>query len=139
VEDISSKDGLQEHPVRTDLKPEESEEEKPEAPAEKPAVSEEKPEAVEEEKPELSEEEKKQLAEKKHLAKTRKGLLKKISQQGGEMSLRDLHEHSEKRYFVGHQRFSVLMESMVEEEHIVYSFETGLVVLGAKADTILSS
>ena len=75
--------GLQEHPVSPDLNQE------------------------------LSEEEKKQLAEEKHLRKTRKGLLKKIKEQGGELSLKDLHAYSEKRFFVGHQRFSVLMESMV--------------------------
>jgi|GEM_PF-2575919 len=121
-------DGLQGHPVSPNLKEEKIEENpKPEEP-EKSV-----------EKVELTEEEKKAAAEKKHLAKTRKGLLKKIKDNGGEMSLRDLHAHSEKRYFVGHQRFSVLMESMVEEEHVEYSFETGIVVLGCNADTILSS
>jgi hypothetical protein len=85
-----------------------------------------------------TEEEKKEQAAVKHLAKTKKGLIKKISKNDGSMSLRDLHSFSEARYFVGHKRFSDLMEEMIAEELVSYEYEDGIVFLGAKAHTLLS-
>ena len=59
----------------------------------------------------------------KHWKKAKKGVLKKAKELGSNASLADLHNHSEKRYFIGHQRFSQLMEELVEEELIDYDWE----------------
>ena len=59
----------------------------------------------------------------KHLARTRKGILKFVVKQGGTSSLADMHDHSERRFFVGHKKFSDLMEAMVDEGLLLYSWE----------------
>ena len=59
----------------------------------------------------------------KHLARTRKGILKFVLKQGGTSSLADMHDHSERRFFVGHKKFSDLMEAMVDEGLLLYSWE----------------
>lgn len=88
--------------------------------------------------PVLSEEEKKQLAADKHLAKTKKGLVKKVSDLGGATTLPELHDYSEKRFFVGHKRFSDLMEEMISEDLLCFSYEDSSIVLGTKAKDFLS-
>jgi hypothetical protein len=89
-------------------------------------------------KNDLSEEEKKEQAAVKHMAKTKKGLIKKIMSQDGSMNLTDLHTYSEARYFVGHKRFSDLMEELIAEELVSYTYEDGIVSLGVNAQTFLS-
>ena len=59
----------------------------------------------------------------KHLERTKKGILKFIVKKGGTSSLADMHDHSEKRFFIGHRKFSDLMETMIEEELLDYSWE----------------
>ena len=81
----------------------------------------------------ISEEEKRALAAAKHWKKVKSGLIKKIVQTGGEISLGDLHDFSERRYLVGHQKFSQMMEELVDEELVVYSYEDRMVSLGEKA------
>ena len=88
--------------------------------------------------PVLSEEEKKQQAADKHLAKTKKGLVKKVSDLGGATTLPELHDYSEKRFFVGHKRFSDLMEEMISEDLLCFSYEDSSIVLGTKAKDFLS-
>ena len=85
----------------------------------------------------LSEEEKKEQAAAKHIKKTKKGLLKKLKEAQGQLSLRDLHDYSEKRFFMGHQKFSLLMEELVEEDLVEYSYEDGMVSLGDQAEEYL--
>ena len=87
------------------------------------------------EPPVLSEEEKKAMAAAKHWKKVKSGLIKKIVQSGGEISLGDLHDFSERRYLVGHQKFSQMMEELVEEELVLYSYEDRMISLGEKALT----
>ena len=82
---------------------------------------------------EQSEEEKKEAAVAKHWEKTRRGLLKKIQKEGGSIGLAALHDFSERRYFIGHQKFSMIMEELVEEELVLYSLEDYLVTLGEQA------
>lgn len=53
------------------------------------------------------------------LERARKGVLKYLDEKGGELSLDELHEYSLKTFFIQHQRFSQLMESLVES-HFVY-------------------
>jgi len=60
----------------------------------------------------------------KHLKRTRKGILKFIEKNGGTCGLAEMHDHSEKRFFVGHRKFSELMEGMVDEGLISYSWDT---------------
>ena len=91
-----------------------------------------------EEEPELSPEEKKAQAAAKHLAKTKKGLVQKVSDLGGSTTLPELHDYSEKKFFVGHKRFSDLMEEMIAEELISFSYEDSAITLGAKAKDFLS-
>jgi hypothetical protein len=44
---------------------------------------------------------------------------------GGDIDLGSLHDRSERRYFVGHKKFSDLMESMVQEGQLIYDPSTG--------------
>ena len=60
----------------------------------------------------------------KHWLKAKKGVLKKAKELGENASLADLHEYSEKRFFIGHQKFSQLMEELVDEELIHYNWDT---------------
>jgi len=96
--------------------------------------------AVEEKtlEPVLSPEEKKERAAAKHLAKTKKGLVQKVSDLGGTTTLAVLHDYSEKKFFVGHKRFSDLMEEMIAEELICFSYEDSAIKLGVKAKEFLS-
>ena len=118
-------------------------EEQESAPPEEEVVQEEPPEVTLKEhevKPTLaplSEEEKKEQAKAKHMKKTKRGLLKKLKESGGDMPLRDLHDYSEKRFFMGHQKFSLLMEELVEEDLVEYSYEDRTVSLGEKAEEFL--
>jgi hypothetical protein len=59
----------------------------------------------------------------KHLARTRIGILKFVVKQGGTSSLADMHSHSERRFFVGHKKFSDMMEAMVDDGLLLYSWE----------------
>ena len=47
--------------------------------------------------------------------RARTGVLKFVSDRGGSASLGDIHEFSDKKYFIAHQGFSRLMEGMVAE------------------------
>lgn len=60
----------------------------------------------------------------RHKLRTRLGLLKKIQEKGGTIALAELHDHSERRYFVGHKKFSDLMEDMVREELLIFDWES---------------
>ena len=62
----------------------------------------------------------------KHLLRTRKGVLKFVVDQGGTSSLADMHKHSEMRYFVGHQKFSQMMEALIAEGLLDYSHADGI-------------
>ncbi|MFT5684735.1 MAG: hypothetical protein ACI8RZ_005679 [Myxococcota bacterium] len=74
----------------------------------------------------LSEEDRiKQEKAAKHMKRTRKGVLKFVADQGGTVSLADMHKHSEMRYFVGHQKFSKMMEEMISEGLLDYSHADG--------------
>jgi predicted lipid-binding transport protein (Tim44 family) len=64
--------------------------------------------------------------QRKFMARARKGLLTKVQEAGGAMPLGDLHDHSEKRYFIAHRAFSTLMEEMVAEGLLDYESGTGI-------------
>jgi hypothetical protein len=46
---------------------------------------------------------------------------------GGQANMGDMHDHSEKRYFVAHRGFSRLMEEFTDEELVTY--QDGIVAL----------
>ena len=74
----------------------------------------------------------------KHMLRTKKGVLKFVLKQGGTSSLADMHNHSETRFFVGHKKFSDLMELMVAEDLIEYSWEEQQATLTTKGEEFLS-
>ena len=60
-----------------------------------------------------------------HFEKARKGVLKHLAEGGGTMSMADMHDFSERRYFVAHQGFSRMMEGFVAEGLISYNTAIG--------------
>ncbi len=62
----------------------------------------------------------------KHFERTRVAMLKFVIEQGGQASMADMHELSERRYFIGHKRFSDLMEGIVGEGLIDFDHATGV-------------
>ena len=52
--------------------------------------------------------------------KARLGVLKFLMDQGGTLNMGDLHDYSFKKYFIQHQGFSRLMESLVNEGLVTY-------------------
>ena len=62
----------------------------------------------------------------KHVERTRVAMLKFVIEQGGEASMSDMHELSERRYFIGHRRFSDLMEGIVGEGLIDFDHASGV-------------
>jgi len=69
---------------------------------------------------------------KEFLERARKGVLKHLNEKGGVLSLGDLHEHSLNKYFIQHQRFSLMMESFVHEELATHDQSTGNVAITEK-------
>lgn len=66
---------------------------------------------------------------KKHREKTKKAVLKQLIKLGGVASLADLHDFSEKKYFVAHRAFSSLMEEYVEESLLLWDATTGMATI----------
>ena len=54
----------------------------------------------------------------RHFEKTRVAMLKFLVKEGGSSHLKEMHDLSERRYFIAHRRFSDLMESLVDEKLI---------------------
>lgn len=67
--------------------------------------------------------------QKRHWARTRKGMLKWLAEQGGSSPMKAMHDKAEAKYFVAHRSFSRLMEEFTEEGLVNYSGTTGLVEL----------
>ncbi len=66
---------------------------------------------------------------KKHREKTKKAVLKQLIKLGGVASLADLHDYSEKKFFVAHRAFSSLMEEYVEEGLLLWDATTGMATI----------
>lgn len=62
--------------------------------------------------------------QRKHWARTRKGMLKWLVDHGGEGPMKEMHDHSEKKYFAGHRAFSRLMEEYTAEGLVDYDSAT---------------
>jgi hypothetical protein len=46
-------------------------------------------------------------------------------ERGRSMSMADMHDHSERRYFIAHRSFSDLMETWIGEGLVTYDPESG--------------
>ncbi|NOY25131.1 MAG: hypothetical protein GXP62_04580 [Oligoflexia bacterium] len=63
----------------------------------------------------------------RHRIKTRAGLLKWLGQQDeGQASMADMHDYTERRFFVAHRGFSDLMEQLTDQGLIDFDPEGGL-------------
>ena len=51
--------------------------------------------------------------QKELMERARRGVLKFVSDRGGSAHLGDIHEFSEKKYFIAHQGFSRLLDGIV--------------------------
>lgn len=71
------------------------------------------------------EEQEKQAKIAAHFEKARKGVLRHLAENGGTMSMGDMHDFSERRYFVAHQGFSRMMEGFVTDGFIAYNHAIG--------------
>jgi hypothetical protein len=69
----------------------------------------------------------------RHWARTRAGMLKWLVEQGGQASMADMHDRSEKRYFVAHRAFSRLMEEFTGEELVTYAQGTVTLTAAGRA------
>ena len=67
--------------------------------------------------------------QKQFFERARKGVLLYLSDQGGKLSMSELHEHSLKKYLIQHQRFSQMMESFVSEQLVEFDWGTQDVTL----------
>ncbi len=68
----------------------------------------------------------------RHFERARKGVLTFLMDNGGQSELADIHNFSERRFFIGHQKFSQLMEGLVDEELVSYSWEDGIATIMEK-------
>lgn len=57
--------------------------------------------------------------------RARKGVVKFVVDQDGKAALGEMHNFSETKFFIGHQNFSKLMESLVDEKLIEFDQSTG--------------
>lgn len=67
--------------------------------------------------------------QKQHWDRTRKGILRFVHEHGGKAGLRELHEYSERTFFVAHVGFSRLMEELTDEDLLDYDHDTAVAAL----------
>ena len=67
----------------------------------------------------------------KIVAKAKRGVLDHVlkTNADGRMSMADMHDHSERRYFIAHRTFSDLMETWIGEGLVSYDPESGSVTV----------
>jgi hypothetical protein len=67
----------------------------------------------------------------KIVAKAKLGVLEHVlkTSPDGAMSMADMHDHSERRYFIAHRSFSDLMETWIGEGLVHYDPESGTVTV----------
>lgn len=61
--------------------------------------------------------------------KARRGVLAHLQKQGGVLSMADLHDYSLKTYLIQHQRFSIMMESFVNDKLVTFDDATATVFI----------
>ncbi|MFT5585014.1 MAG: hypothetical protein ACI9VR_002602 [Cognaticolwellia sp.] len=70
----------------------------------------------------------------KAVMRAKKGTMKFVKDAGGNSELADMHDHSERRYFVGHRAFSRLMEEITEEGLLHFDSGTGMSTMTEKGE-----
>jgi hypothetical protein len=61
----------------------------------------------------------------KHFEKTRKAVLQFVIDQDGVTGMGEMHDYSERRYFIAHRKFSDLMEGILADGLITYDEGAG--------------
>ena len=61
--------------------------------------------------------------------RARKGVLQYLNENGGKLNMSALHDYSLKKYLIQHQRFSLMMESFVNENLVAFDWGTQDVTL----------
>lgn len=56
-------------------------------------------------------------------------MLRYLAEHGGAVSLSELHDYSERRFFVAHRGFSELMEALVADEVVLWDASSGIATL----------
>ena len=74
----------------------------------------------------------------RHRQRVKLGLLKYINKKQGPVELAELHEFSERRYLVGHQSFSQLMEELVDGKLLDFDWEKSEAVLSVKGSEFIA-
>ena len=75
----------------------------------------------------------------KHLAKTRRALLQKLNDAEGPLTLGELHDYSERRYFIGHKKFSDLFEAMIDQGVVTWDPQAATASLTERGQIELTS
>jgi hypothetical protein len=70
----------------------------------------------------------------KAVLRAKKGTMKFVQDAGGTSELADMHDHSERRYFVAHRAFSRLMEEITEEGLLLFDSGTGISTMTEKGE-----
>ncbi len=79
--------------------------------------------------PNINQDDQAQEKQKAFLKKARKGLLNYLLEQGGRLTLDEMHDYSFKKFFIQHQGFSRMMETLVNEGLVEYDYLTQTVNL----------
>ena len=74
----------------------------------------------------------------KHRQRVKLGLLKYINKKQGSVELAELHEFSERRYLVGHQAFSQLMEELVDGKLLDFDWEQSQASLSSQGAAFIA-
>lgn len=67
--------------------------------------------------------------QKQFFERARKGVLQFLQEKGGKLNMGELHDYSLKKYLIQHQRFSMMMESFVNENLVSFDWGTQDVTL----------
>ena len=73
------------------------------------------------------------------IERVRKGLLVHLSEKGGRLSLGEMHDFSMNKFFVQHQAFSRMMESLVDNELVEYDHGTGYMTITEAGTKFIAS
>ncbi len=66
---------------------------------------------------------------KEFFEKARKGVLKHLESKGGMLGMSALHDYSLNTYMIQHQRFSIMMESFVNEGLVIFDDASSEVII----------
>ena len=70
-----------------------------------------------------------QAKQQEFLERAKKGILEHLNNNGKRLDLVDLHDFSFKKFFIQHQGFSRLIESLVDQKLVDYDYATNSVVI----------